>query len=120
MRHHLILVPLVLDKVHRLPAGAVSRTMLSPVSGVAGRYAQIQRLRGHGHRRTLDDDGLRVDDHGLRKAADVDTPVKAGLAHLDRDAHVGRQGGLSDEGREACEDEEWCFHDGTVGPHPRS
>lgn len=81
--------PLLLHKIHRLATGVVVHAMFAPVLLMARRHVKINRLAHNGNGLLNDDHRLRIDQHGLRIIADVDTPVNAGLVDPDRHAHVG-------------------------------
>jgi len=47
MLHVLLVVPAILDEVNRLSTGVISPAVLTPVIGVARRYAEVNRLAHH-------------------------------------------------------------------------
>jgi len=82
LRHIDVLVPAVLDEIHRCAAGTVAMAVLVPVLHVPGWSVQVhgrgsisRRLRNH---------GLTVDQLRRRVAAHIDAAIEAGLADTDR------------------------------------
>lgn len=78
-----ISVPAILDKQDALTARIIFAAVFRPVLGMAWRYAQIDRPLLDVTHRPLNDNRLRVDDGGLREAANVDLAVEAGLTDID-------------------------------------
>lgn len=107
-RNVLAVVPAVLHKVDPLAAGVVFVAVLAPISGMARRYAQIDR-------RTilcypLDYSRLAIDHLRLRVVADVEPAIKSGLADADRDANVGSVCRGGDGGSGYCRCDQKIFH----------
>ena len=61
--------------------------LIDPLRERVDRYLAF--LAYHGYRHRLDHDRPRVDQSRLRKVADVDAAIEAGLADLDRYPDVG-------------------------------
>ena len=90
MRDVLVLVPVVAHKVDPFVAGVVFAAMPAPVSGMARRDAQVDRLTIH--RYPLDDPRLTIENAWRRIATtNVDLPIKTGLADADGYADIGRE-----------------------------
>ena len=85
-----VVVPRVLDEVDRLTASIVLAAMLAPVSRMAGRHPQVDRLSDDAGRQRLDHDRLRVDEARRWQRADVDAPVEPRLTDADGNASEGR------------------------------
>src|SRR5512135_1892649 len=90
MRNVLAVVPVVPHEEDALAAGVILVAVLSPMLGVTGRHAQIDRREIQ--RYPFDHDGLAVDHLRLRIAADVDASIEARLADADGNADIGREG----------------------------
>src|SRR5438874_5285063 len=90
MRDVHIVVPAVVNKVDRLPAGAVLRAMLAPVLRVPGRYMQINRRRSRTRNR-LHDHWTRIDELRRRQISNFDTTIETGLPNAYRHTHIRRQ-----------------------------
>jgi hypothetical protein len=75
-----------MHKVDPLAAGVVVATVFAPIFGVARRYAQIDWRAVNRH--PFDYFRLTIDYWWLRKAADVESAIEAGMADVDRDANV--------------------------------
>lgn len=84
-----LLIPVVLHEEDPFAAGAVAMAMLSPMPGMAGRNAQIERRAAD--RRAMDHHGLRKKQRRRREAADVEPAVETRLANIDGDLG-GRRG----------------------------
>jgi hypothetical protein len=87
--HIHLVVPAILYKIDRVPAGVVLATMLAPVLRVPWRDAQVDGRMHNTHGHGLDYDRLRVDHLRLREGADVNAPVEARLADLHRHTDIG-------------------------------
>ena len=107
-RHHVPLVPGMIDEIHRVAASVVLAAMPFPVQAVLGRNPQVHGFgRRHSGRPALDDQGLGCDQLRLRILADVDAPVCTRLAELDRYADIGstrRQANRDRAGRRQGQD----------------
>ena len=77
-----ITVPVVLNKIHGLPASAVAVAILAPVFLMARRHPQVNRLADHGYRPLLNDDGLREDHQRTRHKAHINAAIKPGLGYF--------------------------------------
>src|SRR4029077_8315673 len=84
-----VVVPVVRHEVDWLTASVVLGAMLAPVFRVARWYVQVERLRHHTHRHRLDHDWLRVDKLRLRKVANINPAIIAGVADSDRNSDIG-------------------------------
>src|SRR3546814_16169209 len=88
-----IAVPAVLHEIHRPTAGMISPAVASPVLFMSRWYAQVDRRGAHCD--VLDDHGLRVNQPGLRRIANVEPTVETGFADIDRrseERRVGKEG----------------------------
>src|SRR5688572_5692525 len=85
-------VPVIPYEIHRPSAGVVPAAVAFPVTRVAGRDDQIDRRRIPVA--ALDDHRLAVDEPrpAIVAVSDIQLSVEAGLAHADRNAHVGNRG----------------------------
>lgn len=83
-------VPVISHEINLFATGAIFMTVLAPMLGVTGRDAEIKRRTAVGH--TFDHYWLWVDEGRGGKTADIESPVEAGLADIDRDADIGGLG----------------------------
>ena len=121
LRHDVLLVPVVIDEIHRVRARMIFMAMLLPAHPMTGRHPQVSRLRGRcGGRWRRNQDRLRRNDLGLRILANVNAAVHARLAKLNGDADVGRLRSTADK-RAAGRCENDSLHFGIVtSPEKRS
>src|SRR5574340_568160 len=105
-RNVLAAVRIVFHKVDPLAAGVVFVAVLAPMFGVARRYAQIDRWAVR--RYPLDYYRLTIDHLWLRKVADVEPAIEAGLADADRDPNVGSECRYGGSGYRRCDQK--TFH----------
>ena len=96
-----VLVPVVVHKVDPFAAGVVFAAMPAPMFGIAWRDAQVDRLTIHRH--PLDYYWLMVENAWRRiAAANVDLPIKTGLADADGHADIGRVCWKDGDGQGCC------------------
>jgi hypothetical protein len=107
-RNILPAIPLVLHKEDRFPAGVIFVAVLAPILTVARRYAQIDRRAAY--RCALDYDRLTIDHLRLRKVADIEPAIEAGLADADGDSDVGSECRSGYGGRGYCRCDQKTFH----------
>src|SRR6267142_4188558 len=102
-RHVFVVVPVVAHKIDRPTAGVILGAVLAPVLLVSRRHVQVDWRGRNEFRRPSDHNRLWVYQLWLRDVANVDLPVKSGLADADRHAYVGseRRGGTGTEQRRA-------------------
>jgi molybdenum cofactor biosynthesis enzyme MoaA len=72
-------------------------TMSLPISGVAWRDAQIDRLTIHRHS-PLNDSRLSIEHPWLRVIADINLAIKAGLTDVNRNTNIGSECRNSESG----------------------
>jgi hypothetical protein len=75
------LIPVVLNKIDTFVTGVVAMAMPSPIPGMAGWDAQVERWAVHRHR--ADHHRLRKEKRRGRKAANVEAAIEARLADID-------------------------------------
>jgi len=88
MGHILLLVPVLAHKIHWPTAGVVLCTMLAPVLLMARRNVEIDRIRDDDLRRTLDYDGLRIDQCRWRQLTQVNLAIETQTIDANGDADV--------------------------------
>ncbi|OHX19161.1 hypothetical protein BI344_19065 [Chromobacterium sphagni] len=82
-----LMVPIISDKQNALPASSIVVAITFPMLDMPGRNSQINRIASAVTR--LHDDGLRGNHLRRRIVANIQTPVKARLSDIDRDASAG-------------------------------
>ena len=110
LRHHVLLVPVVIHEIHRMAAGMIFATMPFPMHPMLGRHPQVNRFRRRRSGRwRRNQHRLRHNDLGLRILADVNAAVHAGLAELNGDSYIGRLGGKCGKSAAGCGESD-SFH----------
>jgi hypothetical protein len=106
MRHIDVPVPLLLDKIDRPIAGAVSMAVFPPLFRMTGRHVQVDRLphdvRGPNNNRPC------IDNLRPGSVADINATVESGFAYAYRHADIC--GLCGDGGEEQNDDEREVFH----------
>ena len=81
--------PLLLHKIHGLPAGSIAPAVATPVSLVDNGHVKVDRILINDHRSWCDHHRLCIDDWRCRVVADVDAPINTRLIDADRHTYTG-------------------------------
>lgn len=84
-----IIIPLVTHEIDRSVTSIIFTAVLAPFFLMTGRDVQVSWLINNTGRRSLNHDGFRVNELGLRKVSNVNTAIEAGLADADGHADIG-------------------------------
>lgn len=90
-----IVIPAILDEINSLAAGIIRTAVFRPVFCMSRRHAQINRLF-HIPGLALNNHRLRINQLGLREAANINAAIKTRLANIDRYPYIrsnDRKGG---------------------------
>lgn len=105
-----IVIPTILHKIDRAPTRIVMTAVAVPFFGLSRRDVQIDWFVRDAN--WPYDDGLRIHEYRPREIADIDTPVKTGLAHRYGYTHIGTGGRKTEYGGSRYHDSHKKLYEG--------